>query len=202
MRAPALVVTAITLAALSAGCAPSGGGPPGGSPATGATGSSGAARATRGAMTMDMGDGAGPSAPAAMICGEEVRGDVRRIFGIAGKPSSRSTWSTPDRVYDCRWALPGGTLELSVQDARGPAEGRAYFDDLRARLPGARTLRGMASLGFPAFDTEAGDAVFLKDGKTLRVDASRLPPSALPAGYSRADAAYAVASAVIACWSE
>ena len=69
-------------------------------------------------------------------------------------------------------------------------------------LPRPRTIHGLADLGFPAFETAHGDAVFIKDHKTLWVDASRLADSDLPRGRSREDVAYGVAAAVIACWTE
>jgi hypothetical protein len=60
----------------------------------------------------------------------------------------------------------------------------------------------MDNLGFPAVSTRAGDVVFLKDGKTLHVDATRLPDASLPRSFSRSEVAYSVAAAVIACWKE
>ena len=91
---------------------------------------------------------------------------------------------------------------MTVQDATVQKEGRAYFADLRASLPGAKRLTGVEGFGFPSFETPDGDVVFLKDGKTLHVDASSLPSGALPAGYTRPEAAYSIASSVIACWTE
>ena len=76
-----------------------------------------------------------------------------------------------------------------------------YFDRLRSRLPHTKAIRGLASFGFASFQTPRGDVVFLKDHKTLWVDATRLAPTDLPAGTSRAHVAYGVA-AVIACWTE
>ena len=60
----------------------------------------------------------------------------------------------------------------------------------------------MANFGFPAFETRRGDVVFIKDHKTLWVDASRLAPERLPADLTPADVAYGVAAAVIGCWTE
>jgi hypothetical protein len=60
----------------------------------------------------------------------------------------------------------------------------------------------MAGFGFPSFETPRGDVVFLKDHKTLWVDATRLARSDLPDGATRAHVAYGVAAAVIACWTE
>ena len=68
-------------------------------------------------------------------------------------------------------------------------------------MPRAESLPGLQSLGLPAFRS-GGTVVFLKDGKTLRVDGSGLSAAALPAGLSRGEVAYGVAAAVVACWSE
>jgi hypothetical protein len=60
----------------------------------------------------------------------------------------------------------------------------------------------MASFGFPAFETPRGDVGFIKDDKTLWVDATRLSGGDLPTGQTRQDVAYGVAAAVIGCWTE
>ena len=146
------------------------------------------------------GSGAGPSSAAAMICGSETRDAVRRSLDLGQAPAGLHGWA--DRLFSCTYQLRSGDLRLSVKDLDAAAPGRAYFDGLRSRLPGATPIRGVASFGFPAFETARGDVAFLKDHKTLWVDASRLGSSALPAGTSRQDVAYGVASAVIACWSE
>lgn len=141
-----------------------------------------------------------PSAGAAMICADDTAGAVETTFGLKSTPRRTAIWSAP--VYSCRYALPGGELRLTVADLDGARPGRAWFDKLRNRLPAARTLTGMENLGFPAYETATGDVVFLKDHKTLWVDASRVRASELPGRFSRTDAAYHVAAAVIACWSE
>jgi hypothetical protein len=155
-----------------------------------------------GDMTMDMGAGRKPSQPARMICGAEIRDAVRRTFALDAEPVGIPRWSASDRLFSCTYRLPDGRLRLSVQDATQEKVGRAYFDRLRGTLAGARTVTGMDNFGLPAFETTSGRVVFLRDGKTLQVDTSVLPKAALPAGYSRAEAAYSVASAVVACWTE
>lgn len=145
--------------------------------------------------------GAGsPSASARMICGPEIRRAVARTLQRPQVPRGLHVWG--DRIFACSYQLPGGTLRLSVKDLDSAAPGRAYFDHLRRSLPGSTTVKGVASYGFPAFETAQGDVVFLKDHKTLWVDAGRLTRADLPAGTSREDAAYGVAAAVIACWTE
>jgi hypothetical protein len=151
----------------------------------------------------DMDKHSGPSQTARMVCEEhEIRDAVKRSFQMSGEPTSTHTWSKADRVYSCRWSVPKGTLKMTVQDAGDPTAGRAWFDRLRGRLDGAQAIRGMDNFGFPAFQTRAGDVVFIKDGKTLHVDATGLPDASLPRGFTRPEVAYSVASAVIGCWTE
>lgn len=151
----------------------------------------------------DMGhdtSGAQPSKSASMICGAEIRDAVKRTFGLRTSPSSSKDWS--NRLFSCDYQVPGGQLRLSVKDLSSAQPGRAYFTGLRSRLGPVTTIVGVQSFGFPAFETADGNVVFIKDHKTLRVDASGLPARALPDGYTRAETAYSVASAVIGCWSE
>lgn len=143
-----------------------------------------------------------PSEAAAMICTDETRDAVVRTFDLAQPPASTDDWSSADRVYSCTYDLPAGNLDLTVQDGTDQASGTTYFAEARAQFDDATTIGGIESFGFPAFETEDGNVVFLKDGKTLRVDASSLRASELPEGFSRAELAYGVAAAVIACWTE
>ena len=141
-----------------------------------------------------------PSAAASMICSDDIAGVVKKTFALKAMPRRTAIWSVP--VYRCEYALPGGDLKLTVADFDAAGPGRVWFTKLRNRLSAAKTLSGMQALGFPAYETDAGDVVFLKDHKTLWVDASRVRKSELPAGFSRSDAAYHVAASVIACWSK
>lgn len=141
-----------------------------------------------------------PSAVAAMICSNDTADAVEKTFGLRVVPHRTAVWSAP--VYRCQYALAGGGLKLTVADLDAAGPGSAWFSRLRHRLPAAKSISGMQSLGFPAFETSSGDVVFLKDHKTLWVDASGLRRSELPAKFSRTDAAYHVAASVIACWSK
>ena len=143
---------------------------------------------------------AGPSEAARMVCSEEIRDAVARTFGLTQAPRATGGWS--HRVFTCRYRLPGGPLVVSVQDATNERAGRAYFASLRSSLTGARDIEGVESFGFPAFETPDGNVAFVKDGKTLRVDASDVTQASLPADFSTAEAAYGVAAAVIGCWTE
>ena len=141
-----------------------------------------------------------PSAAAAMICTGETGAAVKRTFQLGAVPHKQQMWMPS--VYGCTWTLPHSTLDLAVDDATDPAKGRMRFAQLKAATPGAQKVGGMASFGFPAFQSSSGMVVFLKDGKVLSVDARHVSDQDLPKGFSREDVAYGVASAVIACWSE
>lgn len=191
MRARALLGPALAATLLTAGCS------------AGTTGDARPATSKDHVHVegMDMSSHKGPSSAASMICTTEIGDAVARTFALSATPESKDGWSKAERVYTCSYQLAGGTLELSVQDAADDTSGAAYFDGLRQSLPGSSALEGMENLGFPAFAT-ADRIVFLKDGKTLQVAAAAVPEGALRDGYTRRDAAYAVASAVIACWTE
>ena len=145
-------------------------------------------------------DVSGPSEAAAMVCSDEIRTAVAHTLQLRSAPQGLQAWQSPR--FRCSYLVGGGELRLSVQDLDIGGPGRTFFDGLRGRLPRATPLRGVQALGFPSFETARGDVVFLKDHKTLWVDASRLPTGALPTGLSRTEVAYGVAAAVIACWSE
>ena len=141
-----------------------------------------------------------PSEAASMVCSGEIRRAVKRTFQLDRQPHSTHDWSRGR--FTCRYQLPDGPLELSVEDFTDKRLGHAYFTGLRSRLTRDRTITGVPSLGFPAFETPDGTVGFLKDGKTLLVDARRVSTASLPTGFSRAEAAYGVAAAVIGCWTE
>lgn len=198
MKARAPLVTIATLALLATGCGT------GASTRSDEHGAAGHADHDMSGMTMkDMASEDGPSKPARMICGDEIRGAVQRTFALDREPASSHRWADATRRFSCTYRLPDqASLRLSVQDSPDEKAGRRYYEALRGRLPGATPVRGMENFGFPAFETPSGNVVFLKDGKTLRVDASALPGATLPDGFSRQEAAYSVASAVVACWTE
>lgn len=142
-----------------------------------------------------------PTAAATMICGDELRDVVAKTFDLADPPTSTHRWDGADRLFSCTYRIPAGNVQLSVQDSLDETTGRQYFRALRSSLADVHPLTGMENFGFPAFGTPEGDIVFLKDGKTLRVDTSALPRDAAP-GFSPEETAYKVAAAVIACWTE
>ena len=149
-------------------------------------------------MSMPMPSTQGPSATAQMICSPEVRDAIITMLQLPAAPDSSSTYI--NQLYTCTYHLSDGPLVVSVQDTTGVPAAQTYFDSLRRTLPGSQTLTGLASLGLPAFQTPGGTVVFLKDDKTLNVDATALPPTVGPNHQTRTDIAYQVATDIIACW--
>lgn len=146
-------------------------------------------------------DAVGPSETATMICGGSVAADVARLTGIDDLPEPSSTWQSP--MFRCTFELPDGPLVLSVHDVDDLDEGKAHFAARREALAPVKALKGMYGLGLPAFETGNGVAAFIREGKTLEVDATALPGSLGPKGtLDQADLAYAVATSVLACWTE
>lgn len=149
---------------------------------------------------MDMSDdGSGPSDDAKMICSKEIRDSVQKILGLEQLPTPEDSWE--DLTYTCTYKVPAGTLVMTVEDSPDVASGKKFFNALRDRTEGASPFAGMEALGLPSFQTE-GTAVFLKDGKTLQVDATQIETSAGPDKNTKIDVAYAAAAAVVACWVE
>jgi len=142
----------------------------------------------------------GPSSAAAMICSSEIADAVRRNFALPADPQAVDGWKAP--TYTCDYALPHGTLHLSVRDLRAGASATAWFHGVQDRTAGAHRIKGLQALGLPAFEAPGGQVGFLKDGRTLVVDASGVAKRDLPPGFGRTGVAYGVAAAVIACWTE
>ena len=144
--------------------------------------------------------GDSPSASARMVCGEETRSNIVRILALPSPPRTTDAWA--DKLYTCTYALPAGTLVLSVKETADPAAAHGHFDGLQRSTDSARPIEGMANLGLPAFETPAGAVSFVKDSFVLTVDATALPATLGPHSVSRSAFAYEVATAVLACWSE
>lgn len=135
-----------------------------------------------------------------MVCGDETRNNVTRILSLPATPATTETWA--DKLYTCTYALPAGSLVLSVRETDDPSAARVFFDGLQQRTAAARPIEGMANLGLPAFETPSGTVVFVKDSFILTVDAAALPATLGPHNVSRNAFAYETATAVLACWSE
>lgn len=136
-----------------------------------------------------------PSAAAAMICSAEARGDIATALGVRSIRAGVAQWHAPH--YRCSYALPMGTLVLSVHEAGSPAAGAAYLTSLRQHLHASK----VAGLTEQAYSTPAGDVLLLKDGDVLHVDATGLPAVFGPQHQKRTDLAYEIASDILGCWT-
>ena len=134
-----------------------------------------------------------------MICGSEIRRDVAMIMDLPSPPAAAASWA--GHLYTCAYHLPGGRLVLSVKDASDVTAARTYFSALVQHLRSASALTGLPALGLPAYQATAGTVVFLKDDKTLEVDATGLPAQTGPDHQTREAVAYAIAADVLACWT-
>ncbi|WP_210505906.1 hypothetical protein [Naasia sp. SYSU D00057] len=151
--------------------------------------------------TDDAGAARGPSEAALMVCDGQVQESMGAILGTGRQPDPDWGWDDPE--FRCTYRVDGLPLILSVHDVTDTAEGEAYFAELRRSLPGAAEIEGLAALGMPSFWTQDGIVAFLRDGKTLTVDATALPNGLGPGGdRTPQQIAYAVASAVLVCWTE
>lgn len=153
-----------------------------------------------GSATTTTSAAAQPSPTAAMVCGSEIRDDLVTALQLSAAPSTTSTYV--DRLFTCTYHLAQGPLVLSVMDTTDVPSATRYYDALRRELGNPRPLSGVASLGLPSVQTTSGVVVFLKDDKTLEVDASALPATVGPNHQTRADLAYQMATDVIGCWRE
>lgn len=66
----------------------------------------------------------------------------------------------------------------------------------------AEPIEGLANLGFPAYETADGSAVFQKDSFVLHVDGTNLPATLGPENITRNALAYQLSTTILACWVE
>ena len=143
----------------------------------------------------------GPSAAAQMICAGQVVTAVANVLELGSEVSPSSSWEKP--MFTCTYEIDGQPLVLSVHDATSQADGEEYFAALQNSTDNAATIEGTLGLGMASFSTGEGIVAFMRDGKTLLVDAT-----ALPAGLgadkttTQSQAAYSIATAVLVCWVE
>lgn len=141
----------------------------------------------------------GPSAAALMVCSNEIQEKVVTILALASAPDATMSWA--DRLFTCTYALPGGSLVLSVKEAADQASAHASFEDQQRSTAEAAPIEGLANLGLQSFQTP-NSAAFAKDNFVLTVDATALPETLGPHQVTRAAFAYQLATTVLACWSE
>jgi hypothetical protein len=73
---------------------------------------------------------------------------------------------------------------------------------MQALAKDAASIEGLANLGFPAYETADGSAVFQKDSFVLQVDASGLPATVGPDAVTPNALAYQLSTTILACWIE
>ncbi|WP_457973960.1 hypothetical protein [Arthrobacter sp. D1-17] len=142
----------------------------------------------------------GPSEASKMICNDDTTGDISQILALTSAPRTESTWA--DSTYTCTYRLAGGPLVITVKESPDAASARKHFAALHRKLRGAEPIKGLANLGFPAYQTADGSVVFLKDNSTLHVDGTRLPAALGPNGVTPAEFSYQVATTILACWTK
>lgn len=142
-------------------------------------------------------DAAAPSAAAEMVCAGQVQAAIASLLQLDGDVEPADSWDAP--TYTCTYDIDGAPLVLTVHDATDAAVGEEHFRELQRSL-GAADIEGMLGLGLPSFSTGDGIVGFLRDGKTLIVDATALPATLAGGSTTQDGAAYAVASAVLVCW--
>jgi len=147
----------------------------------------------------DAGAAGAPSAAAEMICAGQVQTAIASLLQLERAVEPVASWDAPD--YSCSYDVDGAPLVLTVHDATDATVGEAHFAEVQRSLDAA-AIEGMLGLGLPSFSTGDGIVGFLRDGKTLVVDATALPESLAGGALTRDGAAYAVASAVLVCWVE
>lgn len=142
----------------------------------------------------------GPSDAAKMVCGDQPMDRITDILDLQQDPHTVNSWA--DSTFTCIYHLDEGALEISVKEAASQAKALTYFDAMQALARDAKPIEGLANLGFPAYETADGSAVFQKDSFVLQVDASDLPATLGPDNITRNALAYQLSTTILACWVE
>jgi hypothetical protein len=142
----------------------------------------------------------GPSEAAKMVCGDQPMDRLTSILDLNQDPHTVNSWA--DSTFTCIYHLDEGALEISVKEAADQATALNYFDAMQALAVDAKPIEGLANLGFPAYETGDGSAVFQKDSFVLQVDASDLPGTLGPDVITRNALAYQLSTTILACWVE
>ncbi|WP_458779780.1 hypothetical protein [Arthrobacter sp. D3-16] len=148
-----------------------------------------------GATTAD-----GPSEAALMVCGDQPMDRLTSILDLKQDPHTINDWA--DSTFTCTYHLNEGDLVISVKEAKDQTSALTYFDAMQALAKNATPIEGLANLGFPAYETAGGSAVFQKDSFVLQVDATDLPATLGPDNITRNALAYQLSTTILACWIE
>lgn len=142
----------------------------------------------------------GPSAAALMVCGDQPMDKLTAILDLDSDPHTINDWT--DNTFTCTYHLQEGDLKISVQEATDTATALEHFDAMQALAKDATPIEGLANLGFPAYETADGSAVFQKDSFVLQVDATDLPATLGPDNITSNALAYQLSTTILACWIE
>ncbi|WP_411374692.1 hypothetical protein ACLH0K_16920 [Arthrobacter sp. MPF02] len=142
----------------------------------------------------------GPSEAALMVCGDQPTDRLTAILDLDQDPHTINDWA--DSTFTCTYHLDDGDLIISVKEAKDKSTALTYFDAMQALAKDATPVEGLANLGFPAYETADGSAVFQKDSFVLQVDASDLPETLGPDDITRNALAYQLSTTILACWIE
>jgi len=135
-----------------------------------------------------------------MVCGDQPKERLRSILKLNSDPHTVDNWA--DSTFTCTYHLAEGALVISVQEAADKASALKYFNAMQALAKDAAPIEGLANLGFPAYETADGSAVFQKDSFVLQVNASALPATLGPDSITRNALAYQLSTTILACWVE
>ena len=135
-----------------------------------------------------------------MVCEDQPKDRLTSILDLEQDPHTVDSWA--DSTFTCIYHLVEGALEISVKEAPDEAKALTYFDAMQALAKDAAPIEGLANLGFPAYETADGSAVFQKDSFVLQVDASDLPATIGPDAITRNALAYQLSTTILACWVE
>lgn len=142
----------------------------------------------------------GPSEAAKMVCGDQPMDRLTSILDLDSNPHTINDWA--DSTFTCTYHLNEGDLVISVKEAKDKPTALTYFDAMQALEKDATPIEGLANLGFPAYETADGSAVFQKDSFILHVDATDLPAILGPDSITRNALAYQLSTTILACWIE
>ncbi|MHA7304750.1 hypothetical protein ACX80E_05800 [Arthrobacter sp. TMN-49] len=142
----------------------------------------------------------GPSDAALMVCGDQPMDRLTSILNLKEDPHTINDWA--NNTFTCTYHLNEGALTISVHEAVDKASALTYFNAMQAQTKDATPIEGLANLGFPAYETADGSAVFQKDAFVLHVDATDLPATLGPENITRNALAYQLSSTILACWIE
>ncbi len=173
---------------------------PAASPATGNTNSHGSGHHGNGSSSPGATKIHGPSDAALMVCGDQPMERLTAILDLEQDPHTINDWA--DSTFTCTYHLDEGALVISVKEARDKATALTYFDAMQALAKDATPIEGLENLGFPAYETADGSAVFQKDSFVLQVDATDLPATLGPDTITRNALAYQLSTTILACWIE